>query len=258
MTAPTDLQRIEIALNTARAVLQDFTPGRIASTRKEGGDPVTEADIAVDDALRSVLLADGEGWLSEETTDDLGRLKNSRVWIVDPIDGTREFIEGIPEWCVSIGLAVDGQPVAGGIVNPATEERIIGDLTTPPFYEGPAEPATATSLETATILASRSEIRRGEWERFTDMGLDVVPMGSVAYKLALVAAGRADATWTLVPKREWDVAAGVALLASAGAHYRRKDSAPVVFNAPDTLLPGFIACRREIAGKVESLLSDES
>lgn len=84
--SPTDLQRIEIALDTASAVLLDFTPGRIASTRKKGGDPVTEADIAVDDALRSVLLTDSEGWLSEETTDSLDRLDRSRVWIVDPID----------------------------------------------------------------------------------------------------------------------------------------------------------------------------
>ncbi|MEA3510760.1 MAG: 3'(2'),5'-bisphosphate nucleotidase CysQ [Actinomycetota bacterium] len=254
MNTPTDLQRIETALDTARSVLKDFTPGRIASTRKQGGDPVTEADVAVDEALRSILLTGGEGWLSEETTDDLDRLEHSRVWIVDPIDGTREFIEGIPEWCVSIGLAVDGRPVAGGIMNPATEERIVGDLTAPPSYEGPREPATATTVETASILASRSEIRRGEWDRFIDKGLDVVPMGSVAYKLALVAAGRADATWTLVPKREWDVAAGVALLASAGSYYRRKDSSPVVFNAPETLLPGFIAARQEIADEVEQLL----
>ncbi|MEA3501948.1 MAG: inositol monophosphatase family protein [Actinomycetota bacterium] len=101
-----------------------------------------------------MLLTNDEGWLSEETTDDLGRLERSRVWIVDPIDGTREFIEGIPEWCVSIGLTVDGHPVTGGILNPATGERIVGDLTAPPSYEGHREPATATAVETASILAS--------------------------------------------------------------------------------------------------------
>lgn len=257
MTTPTDLQRIEAALDAACTVLQEFTPGRIASTRKEGGDPVTEADIAADRAIRSVLLESGEGWLSEETADNPDRLDHSRVWIVDPIDGTREFIEGIPEWCISIGLAVEGRPVAGGIMNPATGERIIGDLDSPPSYEGPREPATARTMETAQILASRSEIRRGDWDRFKDIGLGIVPMGSVAYKLALVAAERADATWTLVPKREWDIAAGAALLRSAGAHHRRLDHAPLLLNARDTLVPGFVAARLSVADLVEGLLGDD-
>ncbi|MGB9358652.1 MAG: 3'(2'),5'-bisphosphate nucleotidase CysQ [Acidimicrobiia bacterium] len=257
MTPSTDLQRIGQALDAARAVLENFTPGRIASTKKEGGDPVTEADIAVDDAIRAILLEDSEGWLSEETTDDLDRLEHSRVWIVDPIDGTREFIEGIPEWCVSIGLTIDGEAVAGGIMNPATGERIVGDLDTPPSYVGPRAPATASTLAEAEILASRSEVRRGEWDRFFDMGLNVTPMGSVAYKLALVAAGRSDATWTLVPKNEWDVAAGVALLRSAGVHQRRLDDAPLVLNAEDTLLPGFIATSRVLADEVEALLDND-
>ena len=253
-----DLQRIRGALDEACTVLQDFTPGRIASTKKKGGDPVTEADTAVDRAIRSILLVEGEGWLSEETTDDLIRFQRSRVWIVDPIDGTREFIEGIPEWCISIALTVDGQPVAGGIANPATGERIVGDLSAPPSYEGPREPATATTLETADILASRSEVRRGEWGRFIDMGLNIVPMGSVAYKLALVAAGRADATWTLVPRHEWDVAAGSALIRGANAYQRRLDRGPLTFNAEETLLPGYIASRAPLADAVEAVLLSQS
>jgi myo-inositol-1(or 4)-monophosphatase len=251
------LQRIERALDAAETVLREFTPGRIASTMKYGGDPVTEADVAVDDVIRSILLADGEGWLSEETTDDLDRLERSRVWIVDPIDGTREFIEGIPEWCVSIGLTVDGHAVAGGILNPATGERIVGDINAPPSYVGPRPPATAATVTEAEILASRSEVRRGEWDRFIEMGLNVVPMGSVAYKLGLVAAGRSDATWTLVPKNEWDIAAGVALLRGAGAYQRRLDNAPIVLNGEDPLLPGFIATSSALAGPVEALLGTD-
>lgn len=255
MTDLSDLERIEAALDAAAEVLSAFTPGRIDSTRKKGGDPVTEADVAVDNAIRSLLLQPGEGWLSEETTDNLDRLNRSRVWIVDPIDGTREFIEGIPEWCVSIGLAVDGEPVAGGILNPATGERIVGDADTPPYYEGPRELASDPAANTIEVLASRSEVRRGEWDRFSDMGLTVVPMGSVAYKLALVAAGRFEATWTLVPKREWDVAAGIALLKSAGAYQRRLDDAPLTLNAEDTLLPGFIAAGSGLGNLVERLIA---
>ncbi|MGB5998985.1 MAG: inositol monophosphatase family protein, partial [Thermoanaerobaculia bacterium] len=121
-----DLQRIEAALRAAAEALSPFTPGAIAVEMKSGGDPVTEADRRVDEVLRRLLPEEGEGWLSEETVDDLVRLDRERVWVVDPLDGTREFIEGIPEWSVSIGLVEQGQPVAGGIYNPSTDQLVLG------------------------------------------------------------------------------------------------------------------------------------
>src|SRR5213080_3231534 len=93
------LQRIESALDAARAVFARFTPGAIETEYKIGHDPVTEADRAVDAVLRHNLLRDGEGWLSEETVDNFSRLDKQRVWVVDPLDGTREFVQGIPEFC---------------------------------------------------------------------------------------------------------------------------------------------------------------
>src|SRR3954463_3417635 len=104
------LVRIEAALEAARAVFARFTPGAIETEYKIGHDPVTEADRAVDAVLRQNLLRNGEGWLSEETADNPARLDKERVWIVDPLDGTREFVQGLPEFCVSIGLAEDGKP----------------------------------------------------------------------------------------------------------------------------------------------------
>ncbi|MEN8239943.1 MAG: inositol monophosphatase family protein [Actinomycetota bacterium] len=249
-----DLERIAAALAVADDVLDAYTPGKIESTLKAGGDPLTEADTAVDDAVKQALLGPDEGWLSEETADSDQRLGHTRVWIVDPIDGTREFIEGIPEWCVSIGLAVNGEAVAGGILNPATGERVLGSVEAGVTYEGSRPQAKAETLSDAEILASRSEVKRGEWEWARELGPHVVPMGSVAYKLALVAADRADAAWTLVPKREWDIAAGAALLASAGVHHRRKDHESFRLNAPNTLLPGFVAANHRISDEVEALL----
>jgi len=124
------LERIHAALEAARTVLNRFTPGAIETEYKVGHDPVTEADRAVDDVLRKTLLRDGEGWLSEETVDDFTRLDKQRVWVVDPLDGTREFVQGIPEFCVSIAMVENGIPVAGGICNPATDELILGSLDT--------------------------------------------------------------------------------------------------------------------------------
>ena len=113
------LERIAAGLEAARTVFARFTPGAIETEYKIGHDPVTEADRSIDTVLRQNLLREGEGWLSEETTDDVSRLSKSRVWVVDPLDGTREFVQGIPEFCASIGFVEDGRPVAGGICNPA-------------------------------------------------------------------------------------------------------------------------------------------
>src|SRR5438270_6367663 len=120
------LERIEAALAASREIFARFTPGKIEAEYKSGHDPVTEADRALDAALRQNLLREGEGWLSEESADDLSRLQRERVWVVDPLDGTREFVQGIPEFCVSIAMVERGQPVAAGICNPATSETFVG------------------------------------------------------------------------------------------------------------------------------------
>src|ERR1700686_853904 len=115
------LERIRAALEASRAVFARFTPGAIETEYKVGHDPVTKADRALDAVLRKELLRDGEGWLSEESVDDYTRLEKSRVWVVDPLDGTREFVAGIPEFCVSIAMVENGRPIAGGICNPPTK-----------------------------------------------------------------------------------------------------------------------------------------
>jgi len=236
------LQRIGAALEAARAVFSRFTPGAIETEYKIGHDPVTEADRAVDAVLRDNLLRDGEGWLSEETADNPARLDKARVWIVDPLDGTREFVQGIPEFCVSIGFAENGRPVAGGIYNPATQETFIGAIDTGVLYNGqPARASQRTGIDGALILASRSEVKRGEWKQFQDGPFKVQAMGSVAYKLALVSAGLADVTFTLTPKNEWDVVAGVALVRSAGGFVGTLEKADLIANRRDPLLSGLLA-----------------
>ena len=236
------LQRIESALEAARVVFARFTAGAIETEYKIGHDPVTEADRAVDAILRQNLLRDGEGWLSEESADDLSRLDKSQVWVVDPLDGTREFVAGIPEFCVSIGFVENGRPVAGGICNPATNETIIGSIASGVLYNGqPAQAIRKTTLQGALILASRSEVQRGEWQPFQGGEYQIRPMGSVAYKLGLVAAGKADATFTLTPKHEWDVAAGCALVESAGGFIATLDNRPLCCNNRNPLLSGLIA-----------------
>jgi len=247
-----DLARIRAGLLAAADAVRPFTPGDVAWERKEGrGDPVTAADQAADAVLRDILPRPGEGWLSEESVDDLSRLDCERVWVVDPIDGTREFIEGVPEWCVSIGLLEHDVPVAGGIYNPATDELVLGALDTGVTYNG--DPARVTDPERGArvmVLASRSETRRGEWEGLDGGNFAILPCGSVAYKLALVAAGRADATWTLVPKSEWDVAAGCALVRAAGGVVTLAKGGSPYFNKPEPIFPSFVAAGSRLARRI--------
>lgn len=236
------LERIHAALEASRAVFARFTPGAIETEYKIGHDPVTEADRALDAILRKELLLEGEGWLSEESADDPIRLQRSRVWVVDPLDGTREFVTGIPEFCASVGFVEDGRPVAGGIYNPATDETFLGSLDSGVTYNGKlARPSQRTSLEGALVLASRSEIKRGEWKAFENGVFKIRPMGSVAYKLALVSAGLADVTFTLTPKHEWDVVAGAALMQSAGGFVSTLDKSNLLANRRDPLLSGLLA-----------------
>jgi myo-inositol-1(or 4)-monophosphatase len=251
------LERIHAALEAGREVLNRYTPGAIEAEYKAGHDPVTEADRAVDEVLRRELLRGDEGWLSEESVDDSSRLDRERVWVVDPLDGTREFVLGIPEFCISIAMVENGVPVAGGICNPATNELILGSRETGVTYNGePAQASQRRELHGALVLASRSEVKRGEWKQFEQAEFNIQAMGSVAYKLGLVSAGRADITFTLVPKHEWDVAAGAALVLSAGGFVQTLENTDLTCNQKKPLITGLIAGGPHLRSELLAMLSD--
>jgi myo-inositol-1(or 4)-monophosphatase len=251
-----DLARIELALDRAAAVLSQFASGNMIADRKPSDRSlVTEADRSVNRLLRDLLVRDQEGWLSEESTDDLQRLEKHRIWVVDPLDGTQEFVAGIPEWSVSIAMVEGGRAIAGGVCNPATGEVFLGSKETGVTRNGKqVQAGKKDRLEGAVVLASRSEVGRGDWERFQNSSFLIHPVGSVAYKLARVAAGLADATWTLSPKNEWDVAAGVALVEAAGGFVQLLPNLPPTFNKKATLLPGLFACGLLLKNQITSLL----
>lgn len=245
MTRLNDLAKIREALLEASAAIRPFTPGAVEYDEKtDRGDPVTAADLAANEVLLRILPESGEGWLSEETRDSPERLNHSRVWVVDPLDGTREFVKGIPEWCISIGLVEDGVPVAGGILSPTTDQLVLGSVETGVTLNGESvKVERKQDLDGAVILASRSEWKRGEWDIFQDAPFTVKPCGSVAFKLGQVAAGLADGTWTLVPKNEWDVAGGAALMLAAGGTLLHADGSSRRFNQADPLMPNFLAAQ---------------
>jgi myo-inositol-1(or 4)-monophosphatase len=224
-----DLWRIRGALDSVADLVSRTDRRGVSVDYSNSGDPVTTLDREINRTLHENLPAEGEGWLSEESQDDAHRLRCPRVWVVDPIDGTREFVEGIPEWCVSVALVEEHQAVAGGILNPSTGEMFLGCVKTGLEVVGPVR-SKSNLAGRPSMLVSRREHRQGKWARFEGPELTVSPIGSIAYRLALVAAGYSDATCTFEPRSEWDVAGGVALVHAAGGTVQMLDGSPVLFN----------------------------
>jgi myo-inositol-1(or 4)-monophosphatase len=238
---------IDAARRAGEVVMRYF--GRdLVVEHKSPGQPLTEADLAADALLRELLTGarPDYGWLSEETVDGPDRLERERVWIVDPIDGTRSFIAGHPEFTISIGLAERGRPTAGVVYNPARDELFHATRGGGAFLS--ADGGTARPLRVGNgaiddqlkMLASRSEIAAGEFDPFHG-GWRIEPVGSTAYKLARIAAGSADAYLSRGPKSEWDICAGVLLVAEAGGRVTDLSNREPRFNGADPYVHGLIA-----------------
>jgi myo-inositol-1(or 4)-monophosphatase len=236
----------EVAVAAGReagaAILRHYR-GAVQAREKGHDSPVTAADLEADAIIRGRIAAafPDDGWLSEETADSTARLGKPRVWIVDPLDGTKEFIQHIPEFCVCIALVEHGQPVVAVEYNPAADRLYVASRGAGTTANGtPVHVSTTARLADAVVLASRSEDKRGEWDAFKPR-CRVRLTGSVAFKLAELASGRGDATFTLTPKNEWDVCAGTLLVEEAGGRVTGLDGAPLVFNQPLPLRPGLVA-----------------
>ena len=215
----------------AGALLMERRASGLEVTYKGIDDPVTQADLQADALIRTGLHAAFplDGLLSEETPDDLERLACERVWIVDPIDGTSSYAAGRENFAVSIGLAVRGEAVLGVVYNPAKLELIAGATGLGVTLNGAPVTTTQTSSVTdARLLVSSSEWRAGL--NALETRLPIQPISSIAYKLGLVAAGLADGTFTANARYEWDVCAGVALVAAAGGVASLRDGSRINFN----------------------------
>ncbi len=237
-----ELDVLHEAIQAAGSALVRTIESGFTTEHKENLDPVTSADLEANRILKEMLLSHcpGDGWLSEETRDSEQRLACKRVWVVDPIDGTKEFVSGIPEFAVSVALVEDGIPVVAAVYNPLANELFIAAQGEGAYLNGRRVQVASSVGARPVVLASRSEVKRGEFQPFDDVAV-IHPVGSIAYKLALVAAGRADATWSLGPKNEWDIAAGVLLVQEAGGQVFDKTRRPFIFNQPNTLVNGIVA-----------------
>lgn len=248
------------AARQAGALTLQYFAGAYAVEDKGGGDPLTTADLASNALLKERLLAarPDYGWLSEETVDDGARLACAKTWIVDPIDGTREFVEGLPEYVVCVALVERGVPSVGVIFNPAKGDLYAAVRSGGTFLNGKRVFCSEQEeLSAATSTVSRSEAKRGEIDPYRPHLGAITPVGSVAYKLALVASGACDFNFSVQDKNEWDVCAGDLLVREAGGQMLDLKGQERVYNQPDPLLRGgLVAGNEALTGQMLRLIQE--
>lgn len=239
----------ELARVTSRGDFKRWTKGHDNS-------PVSDADIAVNNLLKERLtaLAPDAGWLSEETEDHLPGRAMATAWIVDPIDGTRAFIDNKPEFCVSVALVTDGVPALAAIFNPATDEYFSARAGGGAQLNGKAIRVSGHGgLMESRLLASRRTFERYGW--LGEVGrAEFAYKNSIAYRMALVACGRYEAAISLSEKSEWDIAAADLLVREAGGYVTTDAGTKLAYNAEMVRFPSVIAAAPLVHDELLTLL----
>lgn len=217
-----------------------------------GSSDLTGNDLgdAADKAANAFLIAQlrehrpDDAILSEEECDDLERLSVSRVWIIDPLDGTREYREGRDDWAVHIGLSIDGVAEKGAVALPALD-LVLTSSDIAPLSAPPTRPRMVVSRSRATAEC----VAVGE-----ALNAELIPMGSAGAKAMAIVRGEADIYLHSGGQHQWDNCAPVAVARAHGLHCSRIDGSPLVYNQESTLLPDLLICREEWADQVLALL----
>lgn len=227
------------------------TAGKLLMTLRESGTASGKAlgdagDATANAYLLSALnaLRPDDAILSEERVDDLARLKASRVWIIDPLDGTREYSEGRDDWAVHVALSIDGHAAVGAVSLPAQGVTLRSDQPPPP----PVRP------ERPRLLVSRTRPPPECRHLAERLGGELVPMGSAGAKAMAVLLGQGDIYIHTGGQHQWDNAAPVAVALGAGIVATRVDGSPCRYNARDTLLPDLLICPPEWEARVRAAL----
>jgi len=222
-----------LALQTFRGELKNWTKGK--------SSPVTEADLAVDALLRERLLTVGDfGWLSEETDDDPARLAKEQVWIVDPIDGTRAYLAGRPEWAISAALVAAGRPVVAALYAPVTDELFLALAGAGATRNGiPINASASAHLAGAKFAGAK---RRLDVLAAIEPRIETVPrVPSLALRLARIATGELDGTFTAPDSHDWDLAAVDLLVHEAGGALTTLRGETLIYNRPDPVHGALVA-----------------
>lgn len=249
-----ELEIAESAAREAGSIIMGFFKGKFDIREKNKNDPVTTADLSANARIGEIIRGTfpEDGWLSEEDKDNTLRLEASRVWVIDPIDGTKEFIEGVPQFAVSIGFVVGGRPKVAVIYNPAENRFYSAADGQGAFLNGHRVHVTRRQeLRGARLLVSRSEPRR-KFQAFVDL-CELRPVGSIAYRLAKVAGGEGDGTLTFRSIHEWDICAGVLMVEQAGGRVVDGEGKQLMFNRHEIRHRGVVAANEALSHGLQQL-----
>jgi myo-inositol-1(or 4)-monophosphatase len=238
-------ERLAAAVREAGALALRSFGGPLKSwTKGASRSPVTEADIAANDLLRERLPLAGDGWLSEESENDPGRLAAPRVWVVDPIDGTRAYLAGREDWSISVALVEGGRPVLAAVYAPVTDELFLAAAGAGATRNGvPIRTTAGKGLDGARIAGPRSVL-----ERISRHGPTIVAMPrvhSLALRLVRVAHSALDAAVAGGNGHDWDLAAADLLVHEAGGRMTALDGEPPIYNRPEPVHGILVAAGRE-------------
>ena len=251
--ASQDLRLLEETVRAAGAIALKYYGGDYKHWSKEGGSPVTEADIAVNKFLcdRLTEARSDYGWLSEESADDPARLTKAKVFVIDPIDGTIAFVKNRPHFTVCAAIVAEGRPCCGVVFNPAIDELYAARVGNGASRNGtPIHVGARQELEDAAMLGPRAELTQAPWPP-----MHVQNRNSVAYRLVLVADGSADASVSLTPKRDWDLAAADIILQEAGGRLTDVTGALMIYNRPVTKQVSLVAANPQLSNEIITLLN---
>jgi myo-inositol-1(or 4)-monophosphatase len=214
----------------------------LTTTYKADKTPVTDADLAVDSWLKNRLLdaRPDYGWLSEETADDPARLSRRRVFVVDPIDGTRAYVKDRPWWCVSIAVVEDGQPIVGTVRAPDRDETYTAIVGQGARLNGaPIHASRTEAIEGCALLADEPMMRHPAWPTPWPV-MRIESRNSIAYRMCSVASGDFDAMLALSPKCEWDMAAGDLIATEAGCLVTDHKGRALTYNQAKPSAPSLV------------------
>ena len=220
---------------------------------KSKNQPVTNADLEINEFLRKYFskITPEFGWLSEESIDNKSRYKSEPFWCLDPIDGTRSFINGKPEYTISLALIEQEKPIFGMILNPETKEFFFAKKNFGSFCNEKKIYVNKKSINNIDNIAiSSSESKKLlEYDNFNIK--KVVKMGSIAYKIALVAKGKIDLAISFTKKNDWDIAAAELIIKEAGGQIEEIDGRKIVFNSSDLRINSVIASNKTIIPEIK-------
>ncbi|MEX0829555.1 MAG: 3'(2'),5'-bisphosphate nucleotidase CysQ [Nitrospirales bacterium] len=254
-----ELETIRIALDRVSERLKRILYEGLQITIKADGSPVTNADLEVNEILQDALLEayPKDAWLSEESPDNPSRLQSQRVWILDPIDGTKPFIKSLPHYTISLALIDQGQPAIGVIFNPATQEYFCAVQGQPATLNGqPILVRTTAEPAPRTFLVNTWHVGNPLLKAWRSQHHCPPLLGSIAYSLALVAAGHVDGVINVGPQNEWDIAAGLLIVQAAGGLVFDNHQQPIQCNQPNPTVNGIIAIRPDALPTIQNWLTD--